>query len=126
MENDFVVDTQALLWFITSNTKLGADAKRALSDPESRLVVPAIALAEACWVIERGRFKGITVQDLLATVRKDTRIRVAALTTGIIRRTVGLHGIGEMHDRQIVATTLQVIARRGSAALLTADAEIHR
>jgi len=37
-----------------------------------------------------------------------------------------MDAIGEMHDRQIVATTLHVIARRGSAALFTADAEIHR
>jgi PIN domain nuclease of toxin-antitoxin system len=126
MDADFVVDAQALLWFITNDPKLGVEAKKILSNPKSRLVLPAIALAEACWVVERGRFKGLTTDDVLKTVRRDKRIRVAALTTAIIARTVALAGISEMHDRQIVATVLRIIDLKRSAVLLTADAEITR
>jgi PIN domain nuclease of toxin-antitoxin system len=50
-----VVDTHALLWFLGGSARLGATARIVLGDPNSLLILPATALAEACWIVERGR-----------------------------------------------------------------------
>ena len=46
------------------------------------------------------------------------------LDRNIVERSTGLGAISEMHDRQIVATALEFIARGERVALLTADANI--
>jgi PIN domain nuclease of toxin-antitoxin system len=48
-----VVDTHALIWFLEGNPRLGAAAKTVLMDPDSELILPAIALAEAVWIDSR-------------------------------------------------------------------------
>jgi PIN domain nuclease of toxin-antitoxin system len=50
-----VVDTHALIWFLEGNPRLGAAAKTVLMDPDSELILPAIALAEAVWIDSRWR-----------------------------------------------------------------------
>ena len=55
MATKHVVDTHALVWFLEGNPRLGANAKAILEDADSNLIVPVIALAEACWIIERER-----------------------------------------------------------------------
>jgi PIN domain nuclease of toxin-antitoxin system len=49
------IDTHALIWFLEGNPKLGTAAKSALSNSTSELILPAIVLAEAAWIVERGR-----------------------------------------------------------------------
>jgi PIN domain nuclease of toxin-antitoxin system len=119
-----VLDAHSLLWFLTGDRRLGAKAKDLLTNPAAQVSLPAIALAEACWAVERGRFAQLTAVDLLAAIRRDRRIRVIPLTGAIVRRTLSLEGIGEMHDRQIAATVLRIIDRQGAAVLLTKDANI--
>lgn len=51
----YVIDTHALIWFLEGNSRLGANAKAILSNPDSHLVIPATALAEAVWIVERSR-----------------------------------------------------------------------
>jgi len=52
----YVVDTHALFWYLGNSPRLGPGADAALSAPDSELVLPAIALAEACWIIESGAY----------------------------------------------------------------------
>lgn len=52
----YVVDTHALIWFLEGNARLGINAQAVLSNLSSRLILPAIALAEAVWILERGKF----------------------------------------------------------------------
>src|SRR5215210_169969 len=103
-----VVDTHALLWFLADSSRLSAAADAALSDPGSELVLPAIALAEACWIVERGRVP-LSVAELLGALDADPRIQVYPLDEAVVRKSLGLTTIGEMHDRQIVATALVLI-----------------
>ncbi|MDZ8264169.1 type II toxin-antitoxin system VapC family toxin [Nostoc sp. ChiQUE01b] len=51
----YVIDTHALIWFLEGNSRLGANAKTILSNPDSQLITPATTLAEAIWIVERGR-----------------------------------------------------------------------
>jgi PIN domain nuclease of toxin-antitoxin system len=42
----FVVDTHALAWFVSRDRRLGARARTVLRDPNVRLIISAIVLAE--------------------------------------------------------------------------------
>jgi PIN domain nuclease of toxin-antitoxin system len=124
MATKFVLDTHALVWFVTGDARLGRQARAVMSDPVAEMLLPTTALAEACYIIERGRTSVPTPLDLFRALRGDKRIRIAPLTAAVVRRTLAMTAIPEMHDRQIAATALRVIDRGGAAVLLTKDAQI--
>jgi PIN domain nuclease of toxin-antitoxin system len=120
----YVVDTHALIWFLEGNSRLGMNAKAILVDPTSDLVLPAIVLAEAMWIVERGKTSIPDANSLLHAISNDPRISIYALDQVVIEQSMALLTINEMHDRQIVATAL-VLQRRGeSITLLTRDQNI--
>jgi PIN domain nuclease of toxin-antitoxin system len=120
----FVVDTHAYIWFLTGSARLGQGARTALNDLNNTFVLPATALGEACWIVEKGRTPIPSVAALLAALDADPRFSVPPLTRAIIERGNRLTAIGEMHDRQIVATTLLLIEGGEAASLLTYDTNI--
>jgi PIN domain nuclease of toxin-antitoxin system len=120
----YVVDTHALVWFLEGNPRLGSNAKALLEDPTSVLIVPIIAVAEACWVIEHGRTSIPSVSDFLKAVDADPRVTVVALDRAIFTKTLTLQAIGEMHDRQIIATALFLRDQGQSVTILTKDTNI--
>ena len=61
----YVVDTHALIWFLIGSPKLGPNAKLALENTNNQFVVPATALAEACWIVDL-RSKNSSVSQLYA------------------------------------------------------------
>jgi PIN domain nuclease of toxin-antitoxin system len=124
MASILVLDTHALIWFLQGDPRLGTEAKAALADPAATLVLPAIVLAEAVWIVERGRTNIPSPADLLAALAADSRITIVPLTGEIVERTISLTSIPEMHDRQIVATA-QLLGKQGTpATLVSMDAEI--
>jgi PIN domain nuclease of toxin-antitoxin system len=72
----YVVDTHALIWFLEGNPRLETNAKIILTDPDSQLILPAIALAEAVWIVDRARTSIPSVTDLFDAVNSDPRIVV--------------------------------------------------
>jgi PIN domain nuclease of toxin-antitoxin system len=124
MATIYVVDTHALLWHMQGDSKLGRAAKAILDDPKSELYLPSIALAEACWIVEIGRTTIPSVNDLLTVVDADPRIKIVPLDRDVINETLPLNAISEMHDRQIVATSLFLQRRGHTVVLLTKDANI--
>jgi PIN domain nuclease of toxin-antitoxin system len=94
----YVVDTHALLWYVGGSPRLGVQADTVMSDPASRLIIPVIVLAEACWLLEHGRFP-MPVDDLLQSLATERRMTVLPLDQRIVERCVGLDVILEMHDR---------------------------
>lgn len=124
MPSECILDAHSLIWFIEGNSKLGTHAQQLLADPAVRLIVPAIALAEACRVTEKGRTTIPSVAALFALIDGDARLSVAPVDRDIVWRSTDLTAISEMHDRLIVATALQQHHYTQSAVLLTADARI--
>jgi PIN domain nuclease of toxin-antitoxin system len=120
----YVVDTHALIWYITGNSRLGVNAKRVLDDLTNVLILPAIAFAEACWIVERGKTPIRSVSALVAAIDAETRLTVVPLDRSILDRSLELTSILEMHDRQIVATTLRFNNLGDIAHLLTRDENI--
>jgi PIN domain nuclease of toxin-antitoxin system len=119
-----IVDTHALVWYLEGNPRLGANAKTVLDEPTSELVIPLIALAEACWMVEHGKSSIPTVNDLLAVVDADPRVVVLPLERTVFDNTLGMTAIPEMNDRQIVATALCLADKGETVAVLTKDRNI--
>lgn len=103
---------------------MGSNAKVILSDTASELVLPAIALAEAAWIVERGRTSIPSVIALLSAVSGDPRVVFHPLDKAVIEQSASLSTIGEMHDRQIVATAILLQAQGERVSLLTCDQNI--
>ncbi len=104
----YVVDAHALIWFLESNAKLGAGARAVFDDKTSDLVLPAIALAEAVYVVAKGKTKIPSVGDLFNDVTNDPRFEVYPLTFEILQESLRAVSMPEMHDRLIVATGLHL------------------
>ncbi len=120
-----VVDAHALVWFLVDSPRLGAKASAILSDPNSTLYLPIIALAEVCWLVEKGKAPTIpSVSALLAAVDADKRVVIVPLEREILDLSHTLTVISEMHDRLIVATALWLAASGESPTLLTCDGNI--
>ncbi|WP_066377827.1 type II toxin-antitoxin system VapC family toxin [Anabaena sp. CA = ATCC 33047] len=120
----YVIDTHALVWFLEGNPRLGTNAKAILSHPDSQLVVPATTLAEAVWIVERGRTSIPHPQDVISVVEADPRVVIYPLDKDVITMTISLSAINEMHDRQIVATALVLASKGDVVQLLTCDQNI--
>ncbi|MEH2330803.1 type II toxin-antitoxin system VapC family toxin [Nostoc sp.] len=120
----YVIDTHALIWFLEGNLRLGANANAILSNPDSQLVIPATTLAEAVWIIERGRTSIPSAKNLLSAVEADPRVVIYPLDKDVIKITMSLSAINEMHDRQITATALVLASKGHEVQLLTCDSNI--
>src|SRR2546427_43574 len=71
--------------------------------PEPRLLLPAMALAEAGWAIRKGK-SAVTVSELRDAIALDARLSVLPLDDELVYAADALGGELEMHDRLIVAT----------------------
>ena len=120
----YILDTHALIWFLEGNSRLGLTAKEILSDSSSELVLPAIALAEAVWIVSRGKTAIPSVDALLKVVKQDKRLSIYPLDSDVIEKSVNLTSINEMHDRQIVSTALVVEGQGNQVARLSCDQNI--
>jgi PIN domain nuclease of toxin-antitoxin system len=120
----YVIDTHDLIWFLEGNSRLGANANAILSNPDSQLVIPATTLAEAVWIVERGRTSIPSAKNLLSAVEADPRVVIYPLDKDVIETTMSLSAINEMHDRQIAATVLVLTSKGEDVQLLTCDLNI--
>jgi PIN domain nuclease of toxin-antitoxin system len=119
-----VVDAHALVWMLEGNARLGLAARTVLSDPRSNLILPATALAEACWVVGKGRTSLIDWRDVIKAVQADMRIRIVGLDLTVIERAMSLPLQLEMHEAQIVATALVERDNGHDVRILTRDQAI--
>lgn len=68
---EYVIDTHALLWHLYAPKRLGEVARLALGqvdEGEARAWIPAVAVAEALMVAEKGRIAGLGLEALLSQV----------------------------------------------------------
>ena len=121
--DQYVVDTHALLWFLGDDPKLGSNASRILQSFRGKLILSAITLAEACWIVGSGRYN-LKVQAILKAIDQDERFYIYPLDREVIEKCIALSSIREMHDRQIVASTMLLIEKGTRTALLTIDGNI--
>jgi PIN domain nuclease of toxin-antitoxin system len=124
MANDYVLDAHALVWFLEGNARLGPNARVVMQDPASVLYLPIIDLAEACWVVDRGRTSIPSAGSLVSDVDADPRVVLVPLDRAILDISLTLTPINEMHDRLITATALHLAGAGSPVSLVTCDANI--
>jgi len=90
------------------------------------MVLPLIAVAEAAFLIERGRIGIPSVPDLFKDIFEDKRIEVFPLTWDVFERSLTAEGlrIPELHDRFIVSTGLHLQDLGDTVEIITRDQAI--
>ena len=126
MEHKYILDTHALVWYLEGNPRLSQRVRLIIDDPGSVMVLPLIALAEAAFIIDKGRTSIPSVSMLVNKVLADTRIEIYPLTLEIFERSLTAEGmrIPELHDRFIVSTALYFQDLGYTVSLLTKDETI--
>ncbi len=126
MANKYILDTHALVWYLEGNPKLGQQAKITMGAAGSLMVLPLIAVAEAAFLIERGRIGIPSVSDLLTDIKEDKRIEIFPLTWDVFERSLTAEGlrIPELHDRFIVSTGLHLQDLGDTVEIITRDQAI--
>lgn len=124
MAHKYILDTHALVWFLEGSIRLSGTAKTIIDDVNNPLVLPFIALAEATFLIERGRTKIPAVADLVRVVQPGSRIEIYPLTWEVFQQSLSAASIPEIHDRLIVATVLHLQYQGHTVSLITRDETI--
>ena len=124
MIDKHIVDAHALIWHLVGDARLGANAEKVFQNPNSVLILPIIALAEAIDVVQKKRTKIPSVQSLLQDVFNDPRIEIEPLTLKILQESLNALAVPEMHDRLITATDLSFETQGFSVAVVTKDSSI--
>jgi len=116
-----VVDTHALTRYVEDYGKLGGASRAIFDDPESVLIVPTIALAEARFMIFKNKVQ-VVWAEITEKIERDHRLIPVPLTLDILNRVPdGL----EMHDGIIVATAMIFRDSLGEEVrLITRDKDI--
>lgn len=115
---EIVVDSHALFWFLSDNSKLSRKARSAIEEA-SAIVVPSIVVMEILYILEKYQLSFKFV-DFLSELKNRT-YNVYPLDLNVITQTLFISDRLEMHDRIIVATA-QIL----NAPLATKDKEITR
>ena len=117
----YVVDTNALIWYLTDKKRLSSPARaifEAAERGETRLVISAIVIAEMFYADQKnGFFKDFA--DTYRQIRAKPYFRFAPLTADAVLDFPQDSAVPEMHDRIIAG-----LARRLDAPLITSDAMI--
>lgn len=116
MDNIYVADTHALLWFLAGSQRLSEPAReifRAGQAGNALVYVPVIAVAEIVWVIRANRIRA-DVKQVLDTIHSN--YEVVPLVFDDITHLTELPDQLEMHDRLIVWETM-----KRQATLITRD-----
>jgi len=123
--NQYVADTQALLWHMMESRKLSSMARRAFEEAEdgaTQILVPSIVLVECVFIFARNRIPQAVLERVFAlSDAVDANFRVVPLDLAIAQavRDFGPAAVPEMADRIIAAT-----ARSLGLPLLTIDPAI--
>ena len=116
-----VIDTHALVWYLTDDKRLGKQAAELLDRPDTRIVVPVIVLAELKYLHRRSRIS-LSFSAVLTIIGADERCSVYPVNEEV----VDLLPLDlDIHDAIICATAL--VCRRAigeDTVVLTKDQAI--
>lgn len=117
----YIADTHPVVWFLEGNPRLGANARALLANPQTRLVIPTIVLAEIHFLYARRRI-GVDVRAVLTSIANAANCVVYPLDQTVVSL---LPTNLEIHDAIIVATALVFRDVLGEqVAIITKDREI--
>jgi PIN domain nuclease of toxin-antitoxin system len=100
----YVVDTHALVWFLSQDPRLSETAYAILRDPTARLIIPVIVLAEIKYLGYKSRFAQ-TLDNVMRIIEADSRCVIYPVDLDVVRRAPADM---EIHDALIVGTALML------------------
>jgi len=104
----YVLDTHALIWFLTSDNKLGKKALELLRRAdmgEETIIIPTVVLAEIFYICEKNKV-ALKFREILDKITNSSNYEVYDLNLNIILKLEELNKIRELHDRIIIATAV--------------------
>lgn len=121
-----VLDTHALVWWLTDSPELSAAAKRAIkrATPKAPAVASTISVLEISTAVRRGRMHfRVPLEQWLADVRLIPELRLEPVSVEIaqIAGAFGEDMPGDPADRIIAATALTL-----GAHLVTGDTKLRK
>jgi len=97
-----VIDTHALVWYLTDDKRFGKRAGELLERPDTRIVVPVIVLAELKYLHRRSRIS-LSFGAVRTIINEDDRCAVYPVTSDVVDL---LPLELDIHDALICATAL--------------------
>lgn len=116
--NSYIVDTHALVWFISKDKKLSPLAKQVLNQAEAgevQVLIPTLVLAELDYIAQKKRVAA-TLDELLGRIQEGTGFAIVPFDTEVFQAMLTLPHEWEIHDRIIASTS-----RYYKAILITRD-----
>ncbi|MDW8327994.1 MAG: PIN domain-containing protein [Anaerolineales bacterium] len=117
----YVIDTHALIWYLIGSTRISLAARTALDDVVaggSERHVPAIVPAELVMLAEKRRLI-FDFKRMVETLRSLAGFQFTSLQPDTVLRAQALVALTDIHDRLIVAESLE-----SNATLITRDQAI--
>ena len=119
----YLVDTHALLWYLTGDERLGKRAKETfvkVDKGEDTIIIPTIVLVESLFIAEKHK-ADVMFGDVLKKIQKSLNYVVYPLNMNVVLKCQDkeMKKISEIHDRVIVATSNLL-----NAKFVTKDSEI--
>ena len=118
---DFVVDTHALFWYLTDDSRLGNDASAVFDQAEQGLAfihIPSIVIAELYFLVRKHR-AAMDFGPQILQLESAPQFILTPFDAEDVLDFDRDSAVKEMHDRIIVG-----VARRLDAPLLTKDKNI--
>jgi len=115
----FVVDTHALVWYLTDDEGLGETAEQLLKQADNgdaSVVIPTIVMTEAMFISEK---TGASFEKLLEKVESGSNYEVYPLNIKVVEQMKEMDEDYSIHDKAIVATS-EIL----EATTITNDREI--
>ncbi|MBC7098717.1 PIN domain-containing protein [Candidatus Bipolaricaulota bacterium] len=119
----YVVDTHALVWYLTKDRRLSPQARQVLRSAQSGeaiVLVSTIVLAEVLYIAENKRVP-VEFPELLGRIRAGRGYQIVDFDLAVLQEMQKLSQDLELHDRALAATALVY-----DAALITKDRELQK
>lgn len=118
---NFLTDTHALLWYITTSPKISPKAKTLFDRCEKGeciIFIPSIVIAECLSIFDKKRV-AFDFKALFDRIRRSENYAIIPLDHKILLQMVETREVSELHDKIIVAT-----AKLLDVPIITKDAFI--
>lgn len=112
--NEYVADTQAMIWYLFASNRLGQAARAVLREASAgkvKIYLPAVVIAEMIMTVERRRLPSAAMPQLITHLdwmKRQPNYKLLPLDPELVISSRTLTVIPDIFDRLIVAETLRL------------------